>query len=125
MVRRQDHDKGKPQQGEHRGLDQKVRTAVRYDSATTRALAFRLSFISPISLATSSMNLGKHHNQRLAQFGSESERNWIIKSTILCFNIVSEWKLVIKNDMTYPCKWESGLGMRGAHEQLGRSCQRN
>ena len=32
-------------------------TAARYDSATTRARAFRLSFISLISLSTSSMNL--------------------------------------------------------------------
>jgi hypothetical protein len=34
-------------------------TAFRYDSATTRALAFKLSFISLISLSTSSMNLIK------------------------------------------------------------------
>ena len=26
----------------------------------------------------------------------------MIKSTILCFNIVSEWKFVIKNEMSYP-----------------------
>jgi hypothetical protein len=26
----------------------------------------------------------------------------MIKSTILCFNIVSEWKLVIRNEMSYP-----------------------
>ena len=32
-------------------------TAVRYDSATVRARALRLSFISLISLSTSSMNL--------------------------------------------------------------------
>ena len=32
-------------------------TAVRYDSATIRALAFRLSFMSLISLSTSFMNL--------------------------------------------------------------------
>ena len=40
-------------------LGHKARTAVKYDSATTRALAFRLSFISLISLSTSSINLGK------------------------------------------------------------------
>jgi hypothetical protein len=34
-------------------------TAVKYDSATTRARAFKLSFISLISLSTSSMNLTK------------------------------------------------------------------
>lgn len=39
------------------------------------------SFISEISLSTSSMN-------------------WIMKSTNLCFNISSVWKFVIKNDIS-------------------------
>ena len=38
-------------------------TAVKYDSATIRALAFRLSFISLISLSTSSMNLESMVNE--------------------------------------------------------------
>ena len=50
------------------------------------------SFISEISLSTSSMN-------------------WIIKSTSLCFNIASVWKLVIRNEMSYPywgkCTYEN------------------
>lgn len=54
---------------------------VRKDSATKRALAFRKSFISEISLSTSSMN-------------------WIIKSTSLCFSISSVWALVIRNEMS-------------------------
>lgn len=41
------------------------------------------SFISEISLSTSSMNC-------------------IIKSTNLCFNISSVWKFVIKNEISYP-----------------------
>lgn len=36
---------------------QEEHTVVRYDSATIRARAFKLSFISLISLSTSSMNL--------------------------------------------------------------------
>ena len=39
--------------------DKDERTASRYDSATTRARAFRLNFISLISLSTSSINLVK------------------------------------------------------------------
>ena len=45
------------QRRQSRGAGYKIHTAVKYDSATTRALAFRLSFISLISLSTSSMNL--------------------------------------------------------------------
>lgn len=41
------------------------------------------SFISEISLSTSSMN-------------------WIMKSTSLCFNISSVWKFVIRKEMSYP-----------------------
>lgn len=41
------------------------------------------SFISEISLSTSSMNS-------------------MMKSTSLCFNISSVWKFVIKNEMSYP-----------------------
>lgn len=48
-----------------------VAIVVRYDSATIRARAFKLSFISLISLSTSSMN-------------------WMMKSTILCLSMVSE-----------------------------------
>lgn len=73
------------------------RTGVRKDSATKRALAFNCvgsasclqglpdgltkSFISEISLSTSSIN-------------------WMIKSTSLCFNISSVWKLVMRKDMS-------------------------
>jgi len=39
------------------------------------------SFISEISLSTSSIN-------------------WMIKSTSLCFSISSVWKLVIRNEMS-------------------------
>lgn len=41
------------------------------------------SFISEISLSTSSIN-------------------WIIKSTSLCFNMASVWKFVIRNEISYP-----------------------
>lgn len=58
-------------------------TGVRKLSATKRARAFRKSFISEISLSTSSMNC-------------------MIKSTSLCFNISSVWKFVIKKEMSYP-----------------------
>jgi hypothetical protein len=40
-----------------RDTENKKQTAVRYDSATVRARALRLSFISLISLSTSSINL--------------------------------------------------------------------
>jgi hypothetical protein len=79
-------------------------TGVKKDSATKRARAFNCSrgvswchrqgegerrewhtnsFISEISLSTSSIN-------------------WMIKSTSLCFSISSVWKFVIKNEMSYP-----------------------
>jgi hypothetical protein len=41
------------------------------------------SFISDISLSTSSIN-------------------WMMKSTNLCFNMSSVWKLVIRKEMSYP-----------------------
>lgn len=41
------------------------------------------SFISEISLSTSSMN-------------------WMIKSTSLCLSISSVWKFVIKKEISYP-----------------------
>jgi hypothetical protein len=75
-------------------------TGVKKDSATNLALAFNWngmdqyqdmeaqglrnltkSFISDISLSTSSMN-------------------WMIKSTSLCFNISSVWKLVIRKEIS-------------------------
>lgn len=73
------------------------RTGVKNDSATNRALALSYnrqfrdhisqsrvltkSFISEISLSTSSMN-------------------WMMKSTSLCFNISSVWKFVIRNEIS-------------------------
>lgn len=51
------------------------------DLRTHRALAFKLNFISEISLSTSSIN-------------------WIIKSTSLCLYICSVWKLVMRKEMS-------------------------
>lgn len=62
------------------------------------------SFISEISLSTSSIN-------------------WMMKSTSLCFNISSVWKFVIKNEMSYPYSdgqsppWS---GMSRSHESDGQ-----
>ena len=50
-------------------------------SATMRALAFKLNFISLISLSISSMN-------------------WMMKSTSLCLYICSVWKLVMRKLMS-------------------------
>jgi hypothetical protein len=47
-------------------------TAVRYDSATTRARAFKLSFISLISLSTSSMNLDASRGQHACKASLEA-----------------------------------------------------
>lgn len=58
------------------------------------------SFISEISLSTSSMNC-------------------IIKSTNLCFNISSVWKFVIKKEISYPCRHTSAA----AREALCSICQ--
>ncbi len=57
------------------------RTGVKNDSATNLARALRNSFISDISLSTSSMN-------------------WMMKSTSLCLSISSVWKFVIRKDMS-------------------------
>jgi len=54
---------------------------VRNDSATNLARAFKKSFISEISLSTSSIN-------------------WMIKSTNLCLSISSVWVFVIKKLMS-------------------------
>lgn len=64
------------------------RTVARYDSATMRALALRLNRVSLISLSTSSINLSF---DSVANFSVTTIRGtyWIIKSTSLCFNIVS------------------------------------
>lgn len=56
-------------------------TGVKKDSATNLALAFRNSFISEISLSTSSINC-------------------IMKSTSLCFSISSVCVLVIKKEIS-------------------------
>jgi len=40
----------------------------------------------------------------------------MIKSTILCFNIVSEWKFVIKNEMSYPYRSISNRNSRNAED---------
>lgn len=74
-------------------------TGVKNDSATNRARAFNCdmvsicttnrcdirtkSFISEISLSTSS-------------------KNWMINSTNWCFSSCSVWKFVIRNEMSYP-----------------------
>ncbi len=76
-------------------------TAVRYDSATIRALAFKLSFISLISRSTSFINLWGI--ERLMR-SSKDLMYSMMKSTILCFSMVSEWVLVIKKEISYPWK---------------------
>jgi hypothetical protein len=62
--------------GGHRRRARRRRT-----SAVIRARALSESFISEISLSTSSMN-------------------WMIKSTSLCLSIVSAWALVMRNEMS-------------------------
>ena len=47
----------------------------------------------------------------------------MIKSTILCFNIVSEWKFVIKNEMSYPFRSISHHN-RNAEEQTSTDLDR-
>jgi len=54
---------------------------VKKASATNLALAFKNSFISDISLSTSSMN-------------------WMMKSTSLCLSISSVWKFVMRKEMS-------------------------
>ena len=34
--------------------------------------------------------------------GKKELAHWMMKSTILCFNMVSEWVFVIKNEISYP-----------------------
>lgn len=76
-------------------------TAVRYDSATIRARALRLSFISLISLSTSSINL--NGVILMTAFQKDHRPTYcIMKSTILCLSMVSECTLVMRNEISYP-----------------------
>ena len=69
------------------------------------------SFISEISLSTSSMN-------------------WMMKSTSLCFNISSVWKFVIRKEMSYPYSegqsphWSGVSAARGGRQRAGRQDSR-
>jgi hypothetical protein len=80
-------------------------------SAVILARAFRLSFISEISLSTSSMNLDVQNHKREVRIsatwddreerkGREGGTRWMMKSTSLCLSIVSEWLFVIKKEMS-------------------------
>jgi len=83
-------------------------TGVRKDSATNRALAFsclNVSIKRPHSRQVGTLNGGYRNGEHTKSFISDislstSSMNCMMKSTSLCFNISSVWKLVIRNEIS-------------------------
>lgn len=75
-------------------------TGVRKDSATNLALAFSYSYVSTRGQLGGDVQY-KHTNSFISEISlSTSSMNSIMKSTSLCFNSSSAWKLVIKKEMS-------------------------
>lgn len=45
-----------------------------------------------------------------------------MKSTILCFNMVSEWKFVMRKEISYPCQYVHDVSDVRLGVQQGPTC---